>query len=148
MIDYVLDTDTFSLFRKGQVDVTRRVLASDPSRLAVTVITVDEALSGWQAAIRRPLPPAVLADKYSQLASAVMSLRRFHIETFSVPAILDFEQLRKAKLNVGSNDLRIAAIARTLQATVVTRNLRDFRRVPNLVCEDRSNPLAGPPAGV
>ena len=140
MIEYILDADTFSLFRTGQVGVTRRVLSTDPGRMAVSVITVDEAMSGWQAAVRRPLPPALLADKYSQLADTVVALRRFQIEKFPVPAVLDFEQLRRSKLNVGSNDLRIAAIARVLRATVVTRNLRDFRRVPDLVCEDWSAP--------
>jgi tRNA(fMet)-specific endonuclease VapC len=42
------------------------------------------------------------------------------------------------KLNVGRMDLRIGAIALEHGATVVTRNLRDFRRIPNLTAEDWS----------
>jgi tRNA(fMet)-specific endonuclease VapC len=44
----------------------------------------------------------------------------------------------RARLNVKSNDLRIAAVALDLGGIVVTRNLRDFGRVPALVCEDWS----------
>jgi tRNA(fMet)-specific endonuclease VapC len=39
------------------------------------------------------------------------------------------------KLNVGSNDLRIAATALEIGAAVVTRNLRDYSRVPGLQIE-------------
>jgi len=53
-------------------------------------------------------------------------------------ALAEFETLVKAKLNVKRNDLRIAAIALELGATVVTRNRRDFGRVPGLLVEDWS----------
>ncbi len=36
------------------------------------------------------------------------------------------------KLNVGRNDLRLAALALELGAIVVTDNIRDFVRVPGL----------------
>jgi tRNA(fMet)-specific endonuclease VapC len=42
------------------------------------------------------------------------------------------------RLNVGKMDLRIAAITLENGATVVTRNTRDFSRVPNLTVVDWS----------
>jgi tRNA(fMet)-specific endonuclease VapC len=47
-----------------------------------------------------------------------------------------FDQLVKMKLNIGSMDLKIAACGLDLNATVVTQNVRDFRRVPGLLWED------------
>jgi tRNA(fMet)-specific endonuclease VapC len=49
-----------------------------------------------------------------------------------------FQLLVGQKLNVGGMDLRIAAIALENGAAVVSRNLRDFGRVPGLIVEDWS----------
>jgi tRNA(fMet)-specific endonuclease VapC len=43
-----------------------------------------------------------------------------------------YEQLRKLKVNIGRTDLRIAATVLEYGATLVTRNSRDFKRVPGL----------------
>jgi tRNA(fMet)-specific endonuclease VapC len=60
------------------------------------------------------------------------------IVSFPEPAILRFEQLKSLKLNVVGNDLRVAAITLDHSGVLVSRNLRDFQRVPNLLVEDWS----------
>jgi tRNA(fMet)-specific endonuclease VapC len=40
------------------------------------------------------------------------------------------------RLNVGKKDQRIAATTLGNGATLVTRNLQDFQRIPNLALED------------
>jgi tRNA(fMet)-specific endonuclease VapC len=62
----------------------------------------------------------------------------FRILSFIKPAILQFEQLRAAKLGVSKMDLRVAAVTLEAGGTVVTRNKRDFQRVPGLAIEDWS----------
>jgi tRNA(fMet)-specific endonuclease VapC len=47
--------------------------------------------------------------------------------------------LKTAKLNIGKTDLRIAATVLEHGAILVTRNTRDFQRVPSLVLEDWSH---------
>jgi tRNA(fMet)-specific endonuclease VapC len=55
---------------------------------------------------------------------------------FEETAATIFQNLQKAKLRVGTLDLKIAAITLAHEATLLTHNLADFRRVPNLRIED------------
>ncbi|HJZ94849.1 MAG TPA: type II toxin-antitoxin system VapC family toxin [Gemmataceae bacterium] len=136
---YLLDTDTITLFQQRHLAVMARVaVARQVHQLAVTVITIDESYRGWHARILKARKPDDVADAYAGLAQAAAVFGEFSIIPFPVPAIQRFELLQRLKLNVGSNDLRIAAIALEVGGTVVTRNLRDFRRVPGLACEDWS----------
>ena len=106
--------------------------------MAVTAITVDESYAGWHARVRKARKPHEIADAFAGLAEAAAVFGSFSIIPFPVPAIRRFGALKKLKLNAGPNDLRIAAIALDAGGIVVTHNLRDFRRVPGLICEDWS----------
>jgi tRNA(fMet)-specific endonuclease VapC len=133
---YVLDTDTLSLLQSGHPAVSARAAKCVAGQLAISAITVEEQLRGWYTLLRRAKKPAQLANAYDRLARSVSFLSRTSIVPFPETAIAVFESLRKAKLGVDGNDLRIAAIVLDCNATVVTRNLRDFRLVPGLQIED------------
>jgi len=47
-----------------------------------------------------------------------------------------FEELRRSRLRVGSMDLKIAAIALTHDAILLSSNRKDFDQVPDLRVED------------
>jgi tRNA(fMet)-specific endonuclease VapC len=53
-------------------------------------------------------------------------------------AIQRFDHLPALRLNVGLMDSRLAAVGLENNLTVVTRNVRDFGRVPGLQIEDWS----------
>ena len=46
---WALDTDTLTLWLRGQASVVQRVDAHPSESLAITIITVEEVLSGWYA---------------------------------------------------------------------------------------------------
>lgn len=135
---YLVDTDTFSLFLQVDVTVVANVIAHLSDGLLVSLITVQEAWNGWATAIARARTPDQLALGHSRLAGTLNELRNWTVVPLSAAAIARYERLKRQKLNVGGNDLRIAATALELGATVVTRNRRDFARIPGVVLEDWS----------
>jgi tRNA(fMet)-specific endonuclease VapC len=135
---YILDTDTLTLFRTGNHKIRQRVAACLPGDLAVAVISVEEQLTGWYNQIRSSKSSSEIARAYERLADTVRFFSGLHILNFDEPAIARFELLRSLKLNVGGMDLRIGAIALEHNAIVVSRNVRDFGRIPNLAVEDWS----------
>jgi tRNA(fMet)-specific endonuclease VapC len=112
------------------------IQSSVDTLLAVTVISVEEQLSGWYTQLRKAKSSAKLAATYQQLAENVEYLSNFRILAFPEPAILLYESLKTLKLGIGKMDLRIGAIVLHYDGILVTRNLRDFRRIPDLKVED------------
>ena len=132
----VVDTDILSLYERGNPEVTRRILLADREQMAITVITVEEQIDGRfkKISAARTIPERETA--YLQLAVTAQALGRLRILPFTAAAMARYESLWAMKLNVGKNDLRIAAMALKNNATVVTRNVRDFERVPGLFVEN------------
>ena len=135
---YVFDTDTLTLFGRLHPVVLRHVFYHPADEIVVTSVTVEEQLGGWFAAIRTARIPAQIEAAHTRLAETVRTLATWDVRPFTATAVARFQDLLRRRLNVGGNDLRIAAIALEAGATVVTRNLRDFNRVPGVVCEDWS----------
>lgn len=134
----VLDTNILTLFEEGHPAVLEHVQASPPETLCTTIISVQEQLDGWNDRLPRAKTRAKLAGLYLKLTHTVQFLSRLRILSFSEAAIERFEDLKKLKLNIGKMDLRIAAVVLEEHATLISANLRDFRRVPGLRVEDWS----------
>jgi len=133
---YVLDTNVLTAYRYGNPTVIGRILATPADQIAITVTTIEEGLNGWYSLLCRKQTDAELADVHSQIAQTVEIAAQFRILRFDVAAIARYRELQSAKLNIGKMDTRIAAIALVNNATVVSRNLRDFGRISGLLCED------------
>ncbi len=90
MSDYILDTDTLSLLSHGHPAVRRAVDAKRPTELAITVISVEEQLSGWYTLLRQVRSVQDEADVYLRLTVTVRTLSGLQVLTYSLPAIERF----------------------------------------------------------
>jgi tRNA(fMet)-specific endonuclease VapC len=135
---YVLDTDILTLYYRGDPVVVQRVDAHPATDLAISIITVDDQLKGWYTVTRQARQPKEIAQAYAHLGEAVVRLAKWRILPYTESAVAQVGQLNGLRLNVRLMDLRIAAIALENSAVVVTRNRRDFSRVPLLKIEDWS----------
>jgi tRNA(fMet)-specific endonuclease VapC len=131
----LFDTDTLTLYERMHPVVVRNVFYHLADDVRVTSVTVEEQLSGWFATLRAARTPPQIETAHTRLSEAVRVLSGRDIVPFTAFAVR-YQTLLRQKLNVGGNDLRIASIALEVAATVVTRNLRDFRRIPGVQCED------------
>jgi len=135
---YVLDTDILSLYENDHPVVRPHVDAHYWQELAITVITIEEGLAGWYTVLRQARRRDQWPPLYERLVKKVEFLAFWQKLLFTSAAIARYEQLLTLRLNVARNDLRIAAITLEHGGILVTRNLRDLRRVPNLLVEDWS----------
>jgi tRNA(fMet)-specific endonuclease VapC len=143
MVRYLLDTDTFTHYLRNHPAVLRAVCDRAFADLSLTVITAEELWDGWAAVIRKARTPGQFGAAYSRLTDTLNELRQWPVIPFAEPAVRRYTDLRKQKLNVGANDLRIAAIALEIGAIVVTRNVRDFGRVSGVRFENWVTDPAG-----
>lgn len=95
-------------------------------------------MRGWLAAIRAATTPEARATAYQRLRMAVEYFASFAVVDYTAQTDALVRDLRKQGLRIGTQDLRIAAIALANAAILVTRNTRDFAQVPGLVIEDWS----------
>ena len=132
MIRFPLDTDHASLQDRGHSVLLARLRLHPPEELAFSVVTVEEALRGRLAVLARSLPSEQRVAAYLSLWETVRFFAAAQVILYDETCEQRFQELRAAKIRVGSRDLRIAATALVHDFTMVTRNTTDFRRVPGL----------------
>lgn len=135
---WILDTDHLSLLQRGDPLVEQRISTIDPDDIAITIISVEEQLYGRLNQIRRAKSLESLSSAYGFLRDTLDSFSNANILDFDKAATSCYEALLHQKIRIGTQDLKIAAIVLSRDSVLVTRNQRDFAKVPNLVLEDWS----------
>ena len=135
---WILDTDHVSLSQHFHPNIIRRSRLIPPELLFTTIITVEEQMKGWLNAIRQASPnpgSSKLVWAYEGLKDAVGYFNVSNVLSFEPEAQEIFVTLRR-EVRIGFQDLKIAAIALSQGGIIVTRNRKDFEKVPGLQLED------------
>ena len=136
MILRILDTDHVSLLERKDTLVVDKFSRSPVGKTAITIITWEEQMRGRLNVIRQATSSEQRILAYTRLLSTIHFLQNFSIINFDAMADRNYMQLQAQKIRVGTQDLRIASIALSGSAVVVTCNHKDFGKVPNLMLED------------
>jgi tRNA(fMet)-specific endonuclease VapC len=135
----LLDTDHLSILvnrnSAGHGALITRLEDSGDS-LGVPVICVEEQCKGWLAKIHRARNAHQQIPAYEQLINLFHFFEDWEIVSFQAAAADNFNRFRKQKIRIGSQDLKIAAIALTHDALLLSANLRHFHQVPGLRVEN------------
>jgi tRNA(fMet)-specific endonuclease VapC len=136
MLQYLLDTDHLTLFQRGHPTLRQRLALQPAGAVGIGVVTVEESLRGRLARLARAGDGPTRLGSYRLLVEALLDFAKFPIVHYDQSAEDWFQQLRT--IRIGTQDRKIGAIVLANQLVLVTRNRRDFARIPGLTLEDWS----------
>jgi len=135
----LLDTDHFSVLTDERHALHARLttrLRTSGDELGIPVVSVEEQLRAWLKLVRRNTDVHRQLFPYDRLIRLIEVLAEWQIVRWSEPAADEFNRLRKQRVRIGTQDLKIACIAKIGDALLLSANLRDFQQVPELRVED------------
>ena len=127
----MLDTDTCAfILRRSSPALLARIVTVPLQQQVISVVTLAELLYGIQLSSKK---------KANQAALDAL-LRHLTLLELNADAALHYAEIRadlkkKGQL-IGANDLMIAAHVRSINAVIVTNNVKDFGRVKGLKVEN------------
>jgi tRNA(fMet)-specific endonuclease VapC len=141
-MNYLLDTDHLSILqRKAGPEYQRLAAWMAPlaaADFACCVVSLHEQLLGAHGFLNQAKNSAGLVRGYELLQRLPRDYLAFALLPFDVPSAAIYDQLVSQNLRVGTMDLRLSAIALSRGLTVLSRNVRDFGKVPGLTFQDRT----------
>ena len=138
---YLLDTDHISLLGRGGAEgerIRERILRTPDGMVQASILSFEEQTRGWMAEINRVRSVDRQAILYLRLESHLSFYGAMPLLSFDEAVVERFQTLWVQRIRIGTMDLKIAATALAHDAVLLTRNIRDFSRVPGLRIEDWS----------
>jgi tRNA(fMet)-specific endonuclease VapC len=130
MLKYLLDTNIVIYVLKRRPKEVLEIFNRNASRMAISSITLSELING--------------AEKSPNVDKNLEAIEEFvsHLDVlpYDAKASQHYGQIKAALEKrgeiIGENDIHIAAHAISQGLILVTNNLREFKRVPNLALEN------------
>jgi tRNA(fMet)-specific endonuclease VapC len=138
---YLLDTDHLSILERGGSacqTLRARLSQVDATQVGTTIISYEEQMRGWLDRTAKVHEIEAQVRIYQKLERNLILFSGMKMLSFDLAAATEFNQLRRSYRRLGAMDLKIAAIAITQDAIVLTRNLSDFGQISELRAEDWS----------
>ncbi len=130
MIKYMLDTNILIYTIKNRPKKVRDAFKKHADYLAMSTVTLGELIYGAEKS----------TQSVRNLADIEALAARMDVVPFDSQAAIHFGQVRaelsKSGKLIGPFDLMIAGHARSRGVSLVTNNLREFKRVPGLRVEN------------
>ena len=134
----ILDTNHFQELVRATAPGQRlreRIAAADADAFT-TAVTAQEVTQGWTVEINRRKAGRDQVQAYEQVLTALKALAGIILLPFDVQAADVFHSLPAGLRRIGTMDLKIAAIAMSHDALLLSRNLVHFQQVPGLRVEN------------
>ncbi len=137
---YLLDTDHLSILQRqaGQdyLNLSTRMAHCPLSDFAISTVTFHEQMLGSHTYINRARNLNDMVKGYEMMTRLVRDFKVLPLVSFDEDAATALSQLQSQRIQLGKMDVRIAAISLSCGLTLLTRNHRDFSKVPGLLIED------------
>jgi tRNA(fMet)-specific endonuclease VapC len=135
---YLLDSDHLSLHQRGYASLRAYLLEHPPENIFISIVSVEELMRGRLAQVRRANQPDDRIRAYYWFSKTLDFLCQFNVLKYDPRAEAYFQNLQAKKIRIGTQDLKIASIALSNNAVLITRNRQDFQQIPSLEIEDWS----------
>jgi tRNA(fMet)-specific endonuclease VapC len=136
----ILDTDHLTVIQRraepAYSSLRARLSKLPANAIQTTIVTFEEQMRGWLAVISHARNQQKEVAAYQRLQALLRFFNEIPVLDYTEVVAARFEDLRRSRLRVGSMDLKIASIALAQEGLLLSSNLKDFQKVPNLRVED------------
>jgi tRNA(fMet)-specific endonuclease VapC len=130
MLKYLLDTNIVIYVLKRRPKEVLAIFNANASRMAISSITLSELIYGAEKSL----------NTYKNLEAVEEFVSHLEVLPYDAKASQHYGQIKAALEKkgqiIGENDIHIAAHAISHGLILVSNNVREFKRVPNLALEN------------